>query len=126
MACARHGTEAQRTGVADAVTGCRGAGDDAELVATDERFWRLTAEYSGNLAFQLSFNSLVAGLHRLGPVAYSVSCRSTATSPRHERVASAIRRGHAQTRRGMPVRCSTARSNSSAQPPATGHERRLP
>jgi DNA-binding FadR family transcriptional regulator len=34
-----------------------------ELVALDERFWRLVVDGAGNLAYQLAFNSLIRAVH---------------------------------------------------------------
>jgi GntR family transcriptional regulator, transcriptional repressor for pyruvate dehydrogenase complex len=39
------------------------AREGSELVALDERFWRCVLDGSGNLAYQLAFNSLIRALH---------------------------------------------------------------
>lgn len=61
--CAERADEATRQGLLELAEDLAAARTGQELLEGDERFWRLVVDGSGNLAYQLAFNSLLRAVH---------------------------------------------------------------
>lgn len=66
-----------------------------EQVVLDRRFWQLLLDAAGNLAYQLSFNSLIRAVDSIGPVHFEYLAKELEASDYRRPIAAAVCAGDA-------------------------------
>jgi len=69
--CAQRAGSHIRRGLLTIAEELRAAGEGPELLNLDQRFWQLTLDGAGNIAYQLAFNSLIRAVHSLHELSVS-------------------------------------------------------
>lgn len=94
--CALNADDVTRERVRAGAAGIGQDPDPASLVATDLTFWNAVIDGSGNLAYRLALNTLVAGFAAMGEANIVGLLAEYADGPAHRELATAICSGDAE------------------------------